>query len=168
MLDVRNLRDALLAILPSMVGALLMAGILAVLQVDLNPANLIVLPLVLGIGVDDGVHVVHDYRLQEAGMYRTSSSTMNAIVLTSFTSMIGFGSMMVAAHRGLYSVGLVLVVGVGSCLVVSLVLMPALLTLISRREGQPDIAGSTVEADDDSSSSGDDRRKIRTQQRRAA
>ncbi|MCA9114281.1 MAG: MMPL family transporter [Planctomycetaceae bacterium] len=167
-LDVRNLRDALLAILPSMVGALLMAGILAVLQVDLNPANLIVLPLVLGIGVDDGVHVVHDYRLQEAGMYRTSSSTMNAIVLTSFTSMIGFGSMMVAAHRGLYSVGLVLVVGVGSCLVVSLVLMPALLTLISRREGQPDIAGSTVEADDDSSSSGDDRRKIRTQQRRAA
>lgn len=167
-LDVRNLRDALLAILPSMVGALLMAGILAVLQVDLNPANLIVLPLVLGIGVDDGVHVVHDYRLQEAGTYRTSSSTMNAIVLTSFTSMIGFGSMMVAAHRGLYSVGLVLVVGVGSCLVVSLVLMPALLTLISRREGQPDIAGSTVEADDESSSSGDDRRKIRTQQRRAA
>ena len=109
-----------------------MFGMLALLGVDLNPANLIALPLVLGIGVDDGVHVVHDFRIQ-SGRYRTSASTINAIVLTSLTSMIGFGSMMVAAHRGLYSVGLVLVIGVGSCLFVSLVTLPALLTIVSGR-----------------------------------
>ena len=80
--------------------------------------------------MDDGVHVVHDFRMQ-TGRYRPSSSTINAIVLTSLTSMIGFGSMMVAAHRGLYSVGLVLVVGIGSCLFVSLVTLPAILTLVS-------------------------------------
>ena len=57
---------------------------------------------------------------------------MNAIVLTSLTSMIGFGSMMIAAHRGLYSVGLVLVIGVGSCLFVSLVPLPAILTTLRR------------------------------------
>jgi hypothetical protein len=57
---------------------------------------------------------------------------MNAIVLTSLTSMIGFGSMMIAAHRGLYSVGLVLVIGVGSCLFVSLVPLPAILTILRR------------------------------------
>ncbi len=131
--DFRNLRDTLLAMLPPLLGGgVMMFGVLVLLGVDLNPANLIVLPLVLGIGVDDGVHVVHDFRAQQ-GRYRTSSSTMNAIVLTSLTSMIGFGSMMVAAHRGLYSVGLVLVIGVGSCLFVSLVTLPAVLTMISGR-----------------------------------
>ncbi|MFQ5731442.1 MAG: MMPL family transporter [Planctomycetaceae bacterium] len=128
--DFRNLRDALLAMIPPIAGGVIMFGVLGMLGVDLNPANLIVLPLVLGIGVDDGVHVVHDFRLQR-GRYRTSASTMNAIVLTSLTSMAGFGSMMVAAHRGLYTVGLVLVVGVGSCLFVSLVTLPAILTLVS-------------------------------------
>jgi len=128
--DFRNLRDALLAMLPPIAGGALTFGMLGILGVNLNPANLIVLPLVMGIGVDDGVHVVHDFRLQ-TGRYRISASTMNAIVLTSLTSMVGFGSMMVAAHRGLYTVGLVLVVGVGSCLFVSLVTLPAILTLVS-------------------------------------
>lgn len=129
-IDLRNLRDTLLALLPPVVGGLMMFGVLGFLGVDLNPANLIALPLILGIGVDDGVHLVHDFRSQRNG-YRISSSTMNAIILTSLTSMIGFGSMMVAAHRGLYSVGLVLVIGVGSCLFVSLVTLPALLRLIA-------------------------------------
>ncbi len=136
-LDIRNLRDAILAMIPPVTGGLIMFGILGLFHLDLNPANLIVLPLILGIGVDDGVHVVHDFRMQK-GRYRTSSSTMNAIVLTSLTSMIGFGSMMVAAHRGLSSVGLVLVIGVGSCLFVSLVTLPAILTFLSDRSAKGD------------------------------
>ncbi|HUG92903.1 MAG TPA: MMPL family transporter [Planctomycetaceae bacterium] len=129
-LDFRNLRDALLAMLPPIGGGLVMFGIMGLAGVDLNPANLIVLPLILGIGVDNGVHVVHNFRAQPEG-YRLSASTMNAIVLTAFTSMVGFGSMLVAAHRGLSSVGLVLVVGVGSCLFVSLVTLPAILTVLA-------------------------------------
>jgi uncharacterized membrane protein YdfJ with MMPL/SSD domain len=58
---------------------------------------------------------------------------MNAIVLTSLTTMAGFGSLMIAAHRGLYSVGLVLTIGMGTCLFVSLVTLPALLSVISTR-----------------------------------
>jgi hopanoid biosynthesis associated RND transporter like protein HpnN len=135
-LDFRNLRDVLLTLAPPLGGGVLMFGILAYWGIDLNPANLIVLPLVLGIGVDDGVHVVHDFRMQ-TGRYRPSSSTINAVLLTSLTSMIGFGSLMVAAHRGLYSVGLVLVVGIGSCLFVSLVTLPAILTLVSRTRIEP-------------------------------
>ncbi|HUG17652.1 MAG TPA: MMPL family transporter [Planctomycetaceae bacterium] len=134
-LDFRDCRDAMLALIPPIAGSAIMFGLLVWLGVDLNPANLIVLPLILGIGVDDGVHVVHDYREQGRTGYRPSSSTINAIILTSLTSMIGFGSMMIASHRGLYSVGLVLVIGVGSCLLVSLVTLPAILTILSRRAG---------------------------------
>lgn len=132
LIDFRNFRDALLAMVPPVLGLVVLFGILGLAGVDLNPANLIVLPLVLGIGVDDGVHVIHDFRSQR-GEYRTSASTMNAIMLTSLTSMVGFGSMMIAAHRGLYSVGLVLVIGVGSCLFVSLVLLPAVLCSFSNK-----------------------------------
>jgi predicted RND superfamily exporter protein len=131
----------MLAMIPPVAGGLMMFGMLGLCGLDLNPANLIVLPLILGIGVDDGVHVVHDFR-QQTGRYRISSSTMNAIVLTSLTSMIGFGSMMVAAHRGLSSVGLVLVIGVGSCLFVSLVTLPAILTFVANRSA-PDAADSS-------------------------
>jgi len=130
LIDLQSIKDALFALLPPLAGGILMMGVLGMMGVDLNPANLIVLPLVIGIGVDDGVHVVHDFRHQTSN-YRMSASTTNAIVLTSLTSMIGFGSMMIASHRGLYSLGLVLVIGVGACLFVSLVMLPALLTLFS-------------------------------------
>jgi len=130
-LNIRSVAFTVLALMPPVLGGLLSYGMLAWLGISFNPANLILLPLILGIGVDDGVHVLHDFRSQSDG-YRLSPSTMNAIVLTSLTSMIGFGSMMIAAHRGLYSVGLVLVIGVGSCLFVSLVPLPAILTILRR------------------------------------
>ena len=130
----RSVAFTLLTLQPPLAGGLLMYGVMALLGVDFNPANLIVLPLILGIGGDDGVHVLHDYRSQHrSGDYLMSASTMNAIVLTSLTSMIGFGSMMLAAHRGRYSLGMVLVIGVGSCLFVSLVLLPAVLTIARGR-----------------------------------
>lgn len=132
-LDFRNLRDTFLALLPPLVGGAMMIGAMALLQVDLNPANLIVLPLVLGIGVDDGVHVVHDYRRQMRDGeddYRISASTINAILLTSLTSMVGFGSLMISSHQGLFSVGLTLTLGVGCCGFISLIPLPAILRLV--------------------------------------
>lgn len=122
-----------------------MFGVFGLAGIKLNPANLIVLPLVLGIGVDDGVHVVHDFRQQAGKGYRTSNSTINAIIMTSLTTMTGFASLMLASHQGLFSVGLVMVIGVGSCLFVSLVALPPVLTLISRSEQKP-VAVQTVEA----------------------
>lgn len=131
-LDLAGFLNILLSLLPPIAGAALTLGTLGMLRVDLNPANLIILPLILGIGVDNGVHVMHDFRLQNAGEYRTSPSLINALFLTSMSNMAGFASMILAAHRGLRSIGLVLTIGVASCLFISAVLLPALLTLWSR------------------------------------
>ncbi len=131
--DPLNIGKAVLAMLPPLGGGLMTFGILALLKTNLNPANMIVLPLLLGIGVDSGVYVVHDYRAQVPGTYRISSSIINAITLTSITTMVGFGSMIVSSHQGLASLGIVLTAGVGSCLFISLVPLPALLTLLDRR-----------------------------------
>lgn len=124
---------AMLTLLPPFGGAAIMFGLMHMLQLELNPANLIVLPLLLGIGVDGGVHVVHDFRNQTKRRYRISPSIINSLVLTSTTTMVGFGSMLLAAHRGLYTFGLVLTLGVASCVFMSLIPLPAILTLLDRR-----------------------------------
>ena len=135
--DVRNLRDTILALLPPLFGAVVMAGAMTILQVDFNPLNLIVLPLVLGIGVDDGIHIVHDYRHQVAGgsrNYSPSGETLTGVILTSLTSIIGFGSLVFVGHQGLVSVGIVMAIGVAGCLLVALVPLPAILTLLARHQ----------------------------------
>jgi predicted RND superfamily exporter protein len=132
MLDFHSLRLSLLAMAPMALGLLQLLGVLGWLGIPLNPANMIVLPLILGIGIDDGVHVVHDF-LGRSGPYRVSRSTASAVVLTSATTMVGFGSMMLARHRGLQSLGQVLTLGVLCCLVTSLAGLPALLSCLGRR-----------------------------------
>jgi predicted RND superfamily exporter protein len=129
-LDARGLFNAALAYLAPLAGGLLMFGVFGLAHIDLNPANLLVLPLVLGIGVNYGIQVMHDYR-ERTGPYEMSGSVFSSLVLTALTSIVGFGSMMIASHRGLFSLGLALAIGISSCLFVALVLLPALLSVIS-------------------------------------
>ncbi len=133
-LDRSSVGDTLLAFAPPGLGLAITLGILAICDIPLNPANLIILPLILGIGVDNGVHILHDFHAKPNQIYALSASTVNAIVLCSATTMVGFGSMLIAAHQGMYSLGLVLTIGVGSCTAVALILLPAILALLSRRE----------------------------------
>ena len=140
--DFRSLRHTLLALLPLGVGILLMFGLMGHLNVPLNPANMIVLPLILGIGIDAGVHVVHDYISQPNGQYRISASTASAVVINAVTNMAGFGSLMIASHRGLQSLGRVLTIGLSTCLFASLVMLPALLLCVSRHRSRKLAASS--------------------------
>ena len=89
---------------------------------------MIVLPLILGVGVDIGVHIVHDYQ-REPAPYRMSGSTATAIVVNTLMNMVGFGSLMIASHRGVYSLGRVLTLGM-ACNLFSGLAMPSLLRLL--------------------------------------
>jgi len=124
----RGVTMVAMALLPLAAGMLMLFGTLGYLNIPLNPANMIVLPLILGIGIDDGVHVVHDFRRQRPGQYQLSRSTAAAVLLTSLTTMVGFGSMMLAGHQGLQSLGRVLTIGVFFCMFSSLILLPAILS----------------------------------------
>lgn len=142
-LDFRNLTDVLLAALPLGLGVALMFGLLGYWGIPLNPANMIALPLILGIGIDYGVHIVHEYR-EQRGAYRMSPATAVAVFVDSLTTIVGYGALMIASHRGLQSLGRVLTIGVATCLFCSVVMLPALLALLSRRS-QPE-AETTEEA----------------------
>jgi hopanoid biosynthesis associated RND transporter like protein HpnN len=131
-IDFMNIKHTATAMAPMLIGFVMMFGILGYIDIPLNPANLIVLPLILGIGIDSGVHIIHDYRSQ-SGKYKITASTALAVLITSLTTIIGFGSMMIASHRGLQSLGRVLVIGVACCLFTSIVVLPAALTLWTKR-----------------------------------
>jgi hypothetical protein len=130
-LDFRSLRHALLAALPLGIGVTQTFGLLGLLDIPLNPANLIALPLILGIGVDYGVHIIHEFR-EQRGPYRMSPSTAVAVLVDALTTLVGFGSLMIATHQGLQSLGRVLTIGVTCCLFSSLVMLPAILTWMTR------------------------------------
>ena len=143
-IDFGQLSHVALAVLPVGLGALQMFGLLGLWDIPLNPANMIVLPLILGIGVDDGVHILHDYRRQMGGRYRISSSTASSVLITSLTTMVGFGSLMSASHQGLRSLGQVLSIGVACCLFTSLVMLPGILTLLDRGRNANDTDARTA------------------------
>jgi hopanoid biosynthesis associated RND transporter like protein HpnN len=128
-LDFRSIRNSLLAVLPLILGVVQMLGLMGLVGLDLNPANLIGIPLVLGIAVDYGVHVIHDF-LERPGPYRMSVSTANSVLVDALTTILGFGALMVASHRGLESLGRLLTLGVTCCTFTSLVVLPAVLAWI--------------------------------------
>jgi hypothetical protein len=127
----RRLKPTLLALIPMLVGGLWTMVGMAFLSLQLNMANLIILPLFLGIAVDNGIHLVH--RTLEAPEDATSPlarSTGKAIVLTSLTSMVGFGSLMAARHFGVFSLGVLATLAVGCALLATLVVLPLVLCLL--------------------------------------
>jgi uncharacterized protein len=131
--DFRGGYATLLTILPLLVGTAWMFGAMVVLRINFNPANIMVLPLIVGIGVAYGIYVVQRFReSQEATFY--GKSTGRAVILSAMTTTLAFASLLIGAHRGIRSLGLVTTIGVISCLIAALVLLPSLLE-VARRKG---------------------------------
>jgi predicted RND superfamily exporter protein len=133
----RSIVDAALCLMPVVVAFLLTFGLMVVLGMTVNPANIIVLPLLFGIGVDSGVHILHRFRLnpRERPLGLTHG-TGKGVTLTSLTTMAGFGAMLVARHRGIQGLGLVLTMGIGFTLLACWTLLPAVLELRRRSHAQ--------------------------------
>jgi predicted RND superfamily exporter protein len=144
-IDFRSIRYSLLAALPLALGLLQMFGIMGLMKMPLNPANMIALPLVLGIGVDCGVHLIHDF-LEQKGRYRMSSATAISILLDGTTTIVGFGSLMIASHMGLQSLGRALAIGVTGCMLSSFCVLPPILALLSWNRGADSLEGTADDA----------------------
>ena len=101
----------------------------------LDMMNLMALPLILGIGIDDGVHVIHRWRLEgPRSAYIVLSSTGKAVLLTSLTTMLAFGSMMFSPFRGYASLSYALIFGVGACFLTTAIIVPAIMGLVDRQK----------------------------------
>lgn len=128
-LDFRTVRHTMLALAPLAMGALLTLGIMGLCGVALNPANMIALPLIVGVGVDNGVHVLHDF-LTGGRRHALARTTGVGIAVSALTTVLGFGTLMVGSHRGLVSLGFVLALGVTASMIAALVTLPAALQIL--------------------------------------
>jgi predicted exporter len=133
--DFRSLRNTLIALAPLVMGVTLTLGILGLFGVPLNPANMIAFPLILGVGVDNGVHVLHDHLIRRGeGRTTISHAIGRGVLVKALTSMIGFGALMISSERGLAGLGLLLTLGVGCSMLSGLVFLPAVLHLLGGRK----------------------------------
>jgi predicted exporter len=132
-LDFRSWRLTAVSLLPVVLASLCTLGMLGALQVRLNFMNLIVFTMVLGIGVDYGVHLLHRGLRSPAEILGDELERVSGgIVLAALTTVAGFGSLVTSSYPGLRSMGAVALMGVGFSLLLALTLIPALL-----RKGLP-------------------------------
>jgi hopanoid biosynthesis associated RND transporter like protein HpnN len=141
LLDFRNWKHTLVALAPIFMGLVCSLGVMALCGVPLNPANMIAFPLILGVGADNGVHVIHDYRSRGNGhRYLLGYATGRGIMVAALTTVLGFVMLMISTHRGMSGLGLILTLGVSCCMVTALVVLPALLHLQSIRRQKAEAA----------------------------
>ncbi|MEO1129708.1 MAG: MMPL family transporter [Planctomycetota bacterium] len=133
----RSVRAALVCLVPPLAGFLVALSWLVLSGGALDAANIIALPLLFGIAVDAGVHMVaRARRSPDEPPLGLTHGTGWSIVLTKLTTLIGFAALIIAEHRGLRSLGMLMSVGLLTSLVVCLSIMPAMLaSLHGRRPG---------------------------------
>lgn len=125
-----------LALLPVFIGTLWMTGLMGLFDIPFNPANIMTLPLVIGIGVTNGIHVLNRFS-EERTPSILARSTGKAVIVSGLTTIVGFGSLMLGKHRGIESLGFIMAVGTTTCMVAGVTFLPALLNVLTQR-------GSTI------------------------
>jgi hopanoid biosynthesis associated RND transporter like protein HpnN len=138
-ISLRNIRDTLYALFPLLLAGALTMGMAELLSINLNFANIIVLPLLLGLGVGGAMHVVLQERANPEAEQLATSTTPRAILYSALTTAAAFVSLTFIGHRGIASMGLLLTIAITWCLVTTIIVLPAVqhLTRTLREDQSP-------------------------------
>jgi hopanoid biosynthesis associated RND transporter like protein HpnN len=137
-LMIRRVKETLLALLPLVLALLWTIGLMRVFGIQFNMANVWGLPLIIGASAEFGLNVMVRYlEGRDHGGPLVARSTVMAVALSGVSTMVGFGSLMIARHQGIYSLGLLLTLGAACGLFASLAVLPVILRLITKRVAAP-------------------------------
>ncbi len=126
----RRLVDTMLVLAPLLLSTLLTVIVAVTLPLQLNFANIIVLPLLLGVGVSFNIYFVMNWRAGRGAPL--SSATARAILFSALTTATAFGSLALSRHPGTASMGELLLVSLGCTLIATFAFVPALLASVRR------------------------------------
>jgi uncharacterized protein len=133
-----RVRDLFFVLAPLALAVLFTAATAVLFGLELNFANVIVVPLLLGLGVSGAVHVVMRWREEHRPRDLAATSTPRAVLFSALTTVASFGSLAISDHLGLASMGLLLTIAIFWSLVCNLLILPSMLALASpRREAAP-------------------------------
>ena len=110
---------------PLCLAAVWTVAVMVVLQLPFNFGNVVVLPLLLGIGVDSGIHLVQRARSGVGAALLSQSVTARAVLFSAITTGVSFSSLALSGHRGIQSLGELLVIGLAITLACMLGVLPA-------------------------------------------
>ena len=133
LLVLRDITDTLLVLLPLLLAAAMTGAATLWLNVPINFANIIAVPLLLGLGVDCGIHMIHRLRYHAANPGNVLQSvTTRGILFSALTTIFSFTSLAFTAHVGVATLGQLLAIGILFTLISALVILPAF-----SRHGKP-------------------------------
>ncbi|MDP1917669.1 MAG: MMPL family transporter [Myxococcales bacterium] len=133
-LSLRRLRDAVLVAVPLALGMVCLIGVMRLTGLSLNLFNIVLLPNLLSIAVDNSVHLFHRYREEGPGsLGHVVRTTGLAALVATLSNAGGYGALVIANHGGLRSIGWLAIAGVGCAFVGTTILFPSLLVLLERR-----------------------------------
>lgn len=129
----RNAFAATLAAVPLAIAALSMFGLMHLFGMSHNMANIVSMPLLLGLGTDYGLQIVHHVRTHPDEPLRVVlGKTGLGVFMAGGTTAVGFGALTLGEHLGGFSLGLELLLGTTTAMVASLIVLPALLSVVLR------------------------------------
>ena len=126
----RRLGDVMIVLLPLLLGTLCSVAVMVWLQTPFNFANVIALPLLLGVGVDSGIHMLARARLMGSSRKLASSSTARGVLISALTTTVSFGNLAFSPHPGTATMGLLLAIGMIAILAATLLVLPAMVRLV--------------------------------------
>ena len=134
-LDFRSFRGTLLVMVPLLIGFVWAGGVMFLIGMKMNFYNVVVFPSIVGIGVDNGVHLFHRYLEEGRGSLPfVVRRTGWAIAMTTITTIVGYSGLILARHPGLQSIGFLAVIGIGMAFVTAVVLLPSIIQAMENRK----------------------------------
>ena len=132
-IDLRRIVDTVLVLTPLLTALAWVIGFMYILDYKINIYNMVAFPTIIGMGIDNAVHIFHRYREAGKGSLRlVLRTTGTALVATTLTTMVSFAGLVPAEHPALYWIGTISLFGLGCCFVSAVTLLPALLQLRER------------------------------------
>jgi hypothetical protein len=128
----RTLGSVILSLLPVGIGMFWLVGWMGWFNISFNLANIMTLPLVIGIGVTNGIQILNRFA-EERTPNILARSTGKAVLVSGLTAISGFGSLVLAKDQGIHSLGYIMAMGIAMCMIAGLTFLPALLNLLGRR-----------------------------------
>ncbi|MBN2796808.1 MAG: MMPL family transporter [Clostridia bacterium] len=127
MIHFRSIKYTLLALLPLVLTMIFTVGTMELIDLKFNMMNFLAILLIIGIGIDDGVHILHHYKTGVVKIEYLFASVGRAILLTTVTTICGFGSLIFSSYRGIASLGASLSIGVFYAFIMTLLILPLML-----------------------------------------
>lgn len=128
-LDFWSLGSTIVVMTPLLMGVLWLLQFMGVTGIQLNLANFFAIPILVGIGVDSAVHFYHRYK-ETQDVEESVYTTGTTLTVTALTTLLGFGPLVNASHRGLASLGLLMTVGTITCWFACVIFFPTLIKAI--------------------------------------